>query len=437
MARGITRIPENVSAGSASSLQTFGPFQADPANHRLLRDGAPIDLRPQVFHVLRVLLENRGRYVDYEQMLREAWNGIIVSRHTVAVTVGEAKRSLQEFAPWITYRPKLGYRLEVPQSDDLIKRGQHFAARHTREGLDRALVCFRQAAEDTPGDFRAWEGISSCLLLATTWGMRPPNEAYPQFMDAHSHAVALRGLTPELRANRAHGLHVFERRVAEAEAELRIAERENPDLGGVQVRLAMLYGGQGRIEEARAALRGRSGSALDPLVAASGIVVNIFAREFDRALECAREVLVLHPYYQLARIFYANALEAAGRAEEAVAEFRRAAAMSPDLLWLRAAEGAGLARSGRRKEAEAIWRDIRKLRETEYIDAFHVAVLLDALGKRNEAFAELERAVEENSAMIFLVDADPRLDNFRDDPRFPCLRAKVYPEEKTSGSKAS
>jgi DNA-binding winged helix-turn-helix (wHTH) protein len=283
MDRAETNLPKTV-LRALTVAQSFGPFHTDPANRRLLRDSTPIELRPQVFNVLRVLIENRGRYVDYDQMLREAWAGTVVSRHTVAVTVGEAKRALQEFSSWIHYRPKLGYRLQVPQSDDLIRRGQHFASRHTKEGLDHALECFRQAAEDTPDDFRAWEGISSCLLLESTWGMRPPHETYPQFLDAHSHAVALRGgLTPELRANRAHGLHVFERRFEEAEAELRIAQNENPDLGGVQVRLAMLYGGQGRIDEARAALR--QGDPLDPLVAATGIVVEIFAARPMAALE--------------------------------------------------------------------------------------------------------------------------------------------------------
>ena len=67
----------------------FGPFCLDAGNSRLLRDGIEIEVRPQAFHVLQVLVQNSGRHVNYEQMIQEAWNGTVVSKHTVAVTVGE------------------------------------------------------------------------------------------------------------------------------------------------------------------------------------------------------------------------------------------------------------------------------------------------------------------------------------------------------------
>jgi hypothetical protein len=50
---------------------------------------------------------------------------------------------------------------------------------------------------------------------------------------------------------------------------------------------------------------------------------------------------------------------------------------------------------------------------------------LDALGKRDEAFAELERAYEERSYALLLMDVDPKADRLRGDPRFARLRSKV------------
>src|SRR5215471_6765491 len=116
----------------------FGPFFLNAACTRLSRDNVELDLRPQALHVLKVLIQNSGKHVDYEQMIREAWEGTLVSRHTVAVTVGEVKKALREYGSWITYRPKLGYRLEVPHSEDLIRKGWHFWNRQTREGLEKA-----------------------------------------------------------------------------------------------------------------------------------------------------------------------------------------------------------------------------------------------------------------------------------------------------------
>jgi tetratricopeptide (TPR) repeat protein len=199
----------------------------------------------------------------------------------------------------------------------------------------------------------------------------------------------------------------------------------------------MLYGGQGRVEEAKAALRGTSGDALDPLVAASGIVVNIFSGDFAAAIECAQQVVDLHPFYQLARIFHANALEHSGRLEDALAEYRRAVAMSPDLPWVRLMEATCMAKMGRRREVDAILREVQLLRDTQYIDAFHMAVLYEAMEKHNDAFTELERAADENSAMLFVIDIDPRTIPFRNDPRYARLRAKIYPAEKAPGIRTS
>src|ERR1051326_7305170 len=97
----------------------FGPFCLDTASSRLLRDGVQVDVRPQALHVLQVLLQNSGRHVNYDQMIQEAWNGTSVSKHTVAVTVGEVKKALAEFGPWISYRPRIGYCFAVPHADSL------------------------------------------------------------------------------------------------------------------------------------------------------------------------------------------------------------------------------------------------------------------------------------------------------------------------------
>jgi DNA-binding winged helix-turn-helix (wHTH) protein len=95
----------------------LGPFRVDLATTRLFRDGVEFELRPRAFRVLKVLIQNPGRLVDYQQMIQEAWDGTHVSKHTVAVTIGEIKHVLGEYGTWINCQPKFGYRLEIPQSE--------------------------------------------------------------------------------------------------------------------------------------------------------------------------------------------------------------------------------------------------------------------------------------------------------------------------------
>lgn len=417
-----------MASGLAIAQLAFGPFSLDLATTRLLRDGVEVELRPQAFQALSVLLQNGGRPVDYNQMIREAWSGVLVSRHTVAVTVGEVKKALREYGCWITCRPGLGYRLEVPKCDALIRRGLHFMNHRTREALERAAACFQEAARDDSADFRAFEGLSRSYLIMGTSGMRQPREMYEAFLDAHLQAVALAGLTPELRSDRAYSLHMFERRLAEAETELLRARHEQPGLASIYVRLSMLYVASGRLDEAAEVLeQGYAADPLWPVLPAAEIMVRFCRREFEAAAACGKKALELHPYLQLSRVFYAQALEYSGRIEDALAQYRNACVLCPDLAWLRALEGACLARSGYRAEAAAVLAELQQRRTTEYVDAYYMALLRDALGHRDEAFLELERACLEDAVALSILNVDPKMDALRADPRFARVRALVAP----------
>lgn len=401
---------------------TFGPFTLHLAD-RLLRDGTEVRLRPRAFRALEVLFQHRGRLVGYDQMMAEAWDSTFVSRHTIDVTIGELKRSLGEYGAWVVRRPKLGYCLEVPTSEELVRKGWHFWKRRTREGAERAIECFRQAASECPSDFRAFEGLSTCQLMQATFGMRPPREVYPQFLAAHERAVALGGLTPELRCNRAHGLHLFEHKLDEAHAELLRASEEKPTCATAHVRTALLYGTLGRLDDALAMVeRAYRADPLLPTVPATDVLVRVWRRDFAGAIAAGPKALELHPYLQVARVSYAEALEFAGRAEEALAQYQRASVMFPDLPWLRAREGACLARMGRIREACAILDELEQIRRADYVDAYVMAVLHAALGRWDTAFRELARAVEENAAPLYAIDVDPKMDEFRRDRRFDQLR---------------
>jgi DNA-binding winged helix-turn-helix (wHTH) protein/tetratricopeptide (TPR) repeat protein len=405
----------------------FGPFRVDSRSGRLLLDGVGVDLRPKAYCALKTLIHNSGRYVDYDQMIQDAWEGTRVSRHTVAVTIAEVKRALGEYGSWITHRPKVGYRLEAPGSEDLIREGWHFWNRCTREGLEKGLECFEHAAFNDPSDHRAFEGIAvSCLSLAT-YGMRPTEEVYQRFLKAHRRAVELSGMTPELRAEWGHGLHVFERNFAEAEVELERALREKPKWPGVHVRLTMLYATQGRFSEAIDLVE--KSRTVDPLGApmpAAEIFVRLCQRDFVAAAAAGRRGVELHPYQPLGRALLAQALEALGDKDEALRQYHLSRLMCPDLHWLLALEGCCLAGMGEIRQACEILGQVEQMRETDYVDAYFVALLYHAMGRTDGAFRELERAVEENSATLFLLDVDVRMDPLRRDPRFAALRDRAF-----------
>ena len=57
----------------------FPPFRLDPVNEQLWREHQLVPLRPKTFAVLRCLVEQAGRLVTKEELLKAVWPDTRVS----------------------------------------------------------------------------------------------------------------------------------------------------------------------------------------------------------------------------------------------------------------------------------------------------------------------------------------------------------------------
>ncbi len=407
----------------------FGPFRLDTYAPRLLRGTVEIDLRAQALKALHTLVQNSGRCMSYEALIRDAWAGIWVSRHTVAVTVNEVQKALQDCGTWIKYHPNLGYRLEIPQSAEFMRNGWHHWLRHTSEGFEKALRCFQQALDSGGSAFQAYEGISRCYLMLGMFGMRQPAEMYAEFTKNHSRAVAAGGTTPELRGHLAQGLHFFELRFLDAEAELRKAEKENPMLAGTYIRLTVLYTCLQRFDAALQNLRlAYARDSLSPILPACETMLHCCMGNPGMAAACGEKAIGLHPFLAIGRSYYAQALERLGKFDEAVAQYNMAITISPDLPRLRAEKAHCLARMGRHHEARELLEELLERSRNEFVDSCTLAPLYLALGETEEALRLLENSFEARSSHLSFIDVDYRLNPLRKSPRFIRVRNRVFRE---------
>ena len=60
-------------AGEGPASVAVGDLTVDLAGHRLLRDGAPVPLKPKVFELLAFLVRNPGQVFSREQLLERVW----------------------------------------------------------------------------------------------------------------------------------------------------------------------------------------------------------------------------------------------------------------------------------------------------------------------------------------------------------------------------
>jgi TolB-like protein/DNA-binding winged helix-turn-helix (wHTH) protein len=94
-------------------LYEFGPFVLDPGE-RLLRHGkARMELPPRAFDTLLVLVENSGRLLEKDALMRTVWRDTVVEENNlsqVVYLVRKALRDGEDGARYIETVPKRGYR---------------------------------------------------------------------------------------------------------------------------------------------------------------------------------------------------------------------------------------------------------------------------------------------------------------------------------------
>jgi serine/threonine protein kinase/TolB-like protein len=101
----------------------FGPFRLDVAERQLLREGKVIELKPKVFDLLVVLVENAGRLLEKEELLNRLWPDSFVEEVNLSVNVSALRRALGENASvpeYIETVPKKGYRFIASVTEKVL-----------------------------------------------------------------------------------------------------------------------------------------------------------------------------------------------------------------------------------------------------------------------------------------------------------------------------
>src|SRR5215471_4770698 len=102
----------------------FGPFRLDTAERLLLRDGQHVPLTPKAFETLIILVENSGRVIEKDELLKKVWPDTFVEEVNLAKNVSYLRKILgnEEAAQYIETIPKRGYRFVANVKDILDER---------------------------------------------------------------------------------------------------------------------------------------------------------------------------------------------------------------------------------------------------------------------------------------------------------------------------
>lgn len=95
----------------------FGQFTLVPSEKRLLSDREVLPLAPKLFDTLLLLVENRGRLIQKEELLKALWPNTVVEEQALAHNVSQLRKVLGDPAEdprFIETVPKRGYRFIAP-----------------------------------------------------------------------------------------------------------------------------------------------------------------------------------------------------------------------------------------------------------------------------------------------------------------------------------
>jgi tetratricopeptide (TPR) repeat protein len=108
---------------------------------------------------------------------------------------------------------------------------------------------------------------------------------------------------------------------------------------------------------------------------------------------------------------------------DAIAEYQQAIKLGLDTNTTRTFLGAAYAQSGEPERARSILQALQTSKE--YVSPGELAILLAALGERDQAFASLDKAYQVHDLQLQYLGADPAYDPLRSDPRFQDLLRRV------------
>ena len=72
-----------VSVKTGKHLYEFGDFRLDITERLFFRGEAPVRLPPKVFDTLRILVENSGRLLEKDELLRRVWPDTFVEENSL------------------------------------------------------------------------------------------------------------------------------------------------------------------------------------------------------------------------------------------------------------------------------------------------------------------------------------------------------------------
>jgi tetratricopeptide (TPR) repeat protein len=150
-----------------------------------------------------------------------------------------------------------------------------------------------------------------------------------------------------------------------------------------------------------------------------------YRRQYQAAIRQANKVLEMDAGFHPAYVVIGQAYERLNQHREAIEALKRAGALAPSNSEVTAALAHAYGRSGDRRAAEKLLRDLQSFSRTRRISPVDFAVIHIGLGQTSEALNQLDRAYEDRDGRLVQLKVNPVYDSMHSEARYRALLKRI------------
>jgi adenylate cyclase len=302
---------------------------------------------------------------------------------------------------------------ENQQAYESFLKAHFFMAKGTRQDTDRSIDLFRQAIDLDPKYAMAYAGLSDCYMRLRIYG-DPPADFLPKSRAAVMKALELDETVPYAHSMLGRIAFQYDWDFSRAEREYARARELDPKLTHAWFGSLLLI--LNRAEEAEA--EQWKFEQFLPFSQSPSLAQHLyFTGQYDRAVDNLNGKLAANPNTASLHEWLGLVYQQQSRSQQAIEEFEKAISLSNGVDGL-GSLGHLYAMSGKKDEAQKILQKIDDVGKRLYVSPYQKAVIYAALGKTDQALAEIGNAYNQRSLLPTSLRFDPRLNELRRDPRF-------------------
>jgi TolB-like protein/DNA-binding winged helix-turn-helix (wHTH) protein/tetratricopeptide (TPR) repeat protein len=313
-----------------------------------------------------------------------------------------------------------------PDAHEAYLKGRYFWNKRSAEGVQKAIEYFEQATRLDPNYAVAYAGLAESYVVLNGHRFLPPTQAYPKVRIAALKALELDEGLAEAHTSLGSLKWEYEWDRSGAEKEFRRAIELNPSYATAHQWYAEELAAIGRKDEALAEIR--RARELDPLslpISAVAGWIQYLERDYEQAIEQYQKTLEMDSNFAIAHVYLGRAYAQKENFGKAISECQTATRLSENNPFYMACLGYAYARAGKRNEAVHVLHQLEMLSQQKYVASHDIAAIYAGLGDPSKAISWLNKAYDERSYAVLLIEVEPEFDSLHSDPRFQALVHRI------------